>query len=97
MTQHAQVTRDDQKREYIIKIPFNLREIRLSYHSVVGKPILVINELVALVNAEIKARGYVEAYTERLDKTLDNYHEAPTWKRIWWALTNDLPYPPRKD
>ena len=97
MAHKASVTRDDSKREYVVVIPFSLREVRLPYQTVVGKPILVINELVTLINSEIKAMGYLEEYAQRLDKTLDNYHSAPVWKRVWWALINDLPYAARKD
>lgn len=71
--------------------------IRLPCHMVTPATATAIACLTEAANLDAKALQTVAAYTDRLDVMVDAYHLAPIWRRVWWAITNNLPYQPVKE
>lgn len=90
--------RDDALQAYCLAIG-NRPALQLPAHLVTPKTAVALGELVQAANVDRKTLCTLSDYTERLDAMLDAYHLAPLWRRMWWALSNSLPYvkPPEAD
>lgn len=56
-----------------------------------------IEQLVNEANADRLALKTLGNCVERMDHMADTYYSAPIWKRLWWAMCNDLPFAAKKD
>lgn len=83
--------RDDALQAYRLAIG-GRPALQLPAHLVTPKTAVAVGELVAAANVDRKTLCTLADYTERLDEMLDAYHLAPWWLRVWWALSNSLPY-----
>lgn len=93
LSQSHSFTRDDKNRQYILRV-FNQRpvEYRFDFHLISGKAAIAMAQLTEVANLDRAALKGIAEYTNRMDQMADRFHEAPLWKRIWWAFINDLPY-----
>ncbi len=85
--------RDDAARQYVLTVVHHLpTQYRFDFHQFSGKAAIAMAHFTDVSNIDRAALNGLAEYTTRLDRMIDDYHEAPLWKRIWWALTNDLPF-----
>lgn len=86
--------RDDAAKQYVLTVAGLSRpiEYRFDFHTICGKAAIAMAQLAEVGNVDRAALAGIAEYTNRMDLMADAFHEAPLWKRIWWALVNDLPY-----
>lgn len=94
-TPHA-FTRDNAAQAFMLTIAGQPTR-RLAMNMTTPQAALALAELVKAANVDKAALRDVADYCERLDVMVDAYHFAPIWRRLWWAITNDLPYQPKKE
>lgn len=66
--------------------------INLPCHLVTPQTAVAFACLVEAANLDAKTLSTMADYSQRLDEMVDAYHLAPIWRRVWWAITNNLPY-----
>lgn len=85
--------RDDDARQYILRV-VNGRpvEYRFDFHLFSGKAAIAMAQLTEVANVDRAALNGIATYANAMDNMADAFHGAPIWKRVWWALTNRLPF-----